>query len=54
MRFNAPRLTFARRRAGDLPGPHVGKGQARRTAQLAEAADALAVLPGPGETGPAC
>jgi hypothetical protein len=49
-RFSAPRVTFARRPAGDgLPAPHVSKGQARRTAQFAEAADAIPVLPGPGE-----
>jgi hypothetical protein len=59
MQFNAPRpafgsappVTFGQRPAGDgLPAPHVDRGAARRTAQLAEAADALAVLPGPGET----
>jgi hypothetical protein len=47
----APRLSFGQRPAGDgLPAPHVDRAAARRTAQLAEAADALAVLPGPGET----
>jgi hypothetical protein len=50
MRFDAPRLTFSRRPQGDgRPAPHVVKADARRTAQLAQAADALAVLPGPGE-----
>ena len=49
IRFTAPRLSFTRRPAGDgLPQPHVEKA-ARRTAQLAEAADALAILPGHGE-----
>jgi hypothetical protein len=32
-----------------MPEPHVDRAAARRTAQLAAAADALAVLPGPGE-----
>src|SRR6516162_4346557 len=59
MRFTAPqpafgaspRLSFGQRpSAGGPPAPHVDRGAARRTAQLAEAADALAVLPGPGET----
>jgi hypothetical protein len=50
MRFNAPRPTFTRRPAGDgLPAPHTTKVAARRTAQLAAAADALAVLPAAGE-----
>jgi hypothetical protein len=50
MRFDAPRLSFNRRPAGDgLPAPHVARAAARRQAQLAEADDALAVLPGPGE-----
>jgi hypothetical protein len=50
IRFDAPRVRFGRRPAGDgLPAPHVGQA-ARRNAQLAEAADALAALPGPGET----
>jgi hypothetical protein len=50
MRFTAPRLTFTRRPVGDgLPEPRVDRAAARRTAQLAEAADALAVLPRPGE-----
>jgi hypothetical protein len=57
MRFPAPRpafgckpLSFGRRPAGDgLPAPHVDRAAARRTARLAEAAGALAVLPGPGE-----
>jgi hypothetical protein len=47
----APRLTFDQRPAGDgTPAPHVDHATARRTALLAEAADVLAVLPGPGET----
>jgi hypothetical protein len=47
----APRVSFGLRPADDgLPAPHVDRGAPRRTAQLAEAADALAVLPGPGET----
>jgi hypothetical protein len=47
----APRVTFGQCPAGDgLPAPHVDRAAARRTAQLAEARDALAVLPGPGET----
>jgi hypothetical protein len=51
IRFNAPRPTFTRRPAGHgLPAPHADRAAARRSAQLAEAADALAVLPGPGET----
>ena len=59
MRFNAPRpafgagprLSFGPRAADNgLPVPHVDKAAARRTAQLAEAADALAVLPAAGET----
>jgi hypothetical protein len=33
----------------DAPRGHLGKAAARRTAMLAEAADVLAVLPGPGE-----
>jgi hypothetical protein len=45
--FAAPRLSFALRPAGDAP--HVDRRTARRTAQLAEAKGALAVLPGPGE-----
>jgi len=49
MRFNAPRPTFARRPAGDLPAPQVERASARRTAQLAEAADVLTALPGAGE-----
>jgi hypothetical protein len=58
MRFTAPRpafgagprLSFGLRPATDgPPSPHVDRAAARRTAQLAEAADALAVLPGPGE-----
>jgi hypothetical protein len=47
----APRVSFGLRPAGaGLPAPHVDRGTARRTAQLAQAADALAVLPGTGET----
>jgi hypothetical protein len=49
-RFHAPRLAFGRRPAGDgLPPPHVDRAAVRRTAQLAEADDALTALPGPGE-----
>jgi hypothetical protein len=47
----APRVSFGQRPTGDgLPAPLVDHAAARRTAQLAEAADALTVLPGPGET----
>jgi hypothetical protein len=47
----APRVSFGGRPKGDgLPAQHIGKAAARRTAQLAEAADALAVLPPAGET----
>jgi hypothetical protein len=49
MRFDAPRPTFAKRPTDDPPAPHTDRATARRTAQLAEAADALTVLPGPGE-----
>jgi hypothetical protein len=46
-----PRVSFGGRPTGDgLPAPHVSKAPARRTAQLAEAADALTVLPAAGET----
>jgi hypothetical protein len=46
----APRVSFGLRpAAGDTPAPHVERAAGRRTAQLAEARDALAVLPGPGE-----
>jgi hypothetical protein len=49
--FNAPRPRFGRPPAADNgpPAPHAAKAAARRTAQLAEVRDALAVLPGPGE-----
>src|SRR5689334_925356 len=51
LRFNAPRPSFARQPVGDgLPAPHVDRAAARRTARLAEAADAIAVLPAAGET----
>jgi hypothetical protein len=50
MRFNAPRPTFGRAAPDAVPTPHVGKAAARRTALLGQAAEALAVLPGPGET----
>jgi hypothetical protein len=50
MRFDAPRPAFTRRPAGDLPAPHTDRATARRTAQLAEAADVMAVLPGDGES----
>jgi hypothetical protein len=47
----APRVSFGQLPAGaGLPTPHADRAHARRTAQLAEAADALTVLPGPGET----
>jgi hypothetical protein len=51
MRFDAPKLSFARRPRGDdgVPAPHVDRAAARRAAQLARADDALAVLPGPNE-----
>jgi hypothetical protein len=46
----APRVSFARKPSDDgPPAPHVDRAKARRAAQLARAADALAVLPGPGE-----
>jgi hypothetical protein len=46
----APRVTFARKPAdAGLPAPHAERAKARRAARLARAADALAVLPGPGE-----
>jgi hypothetical protein len=51
MRFDAPRLTFGRKPGDDgTPVPHTDQAKGRRAAQLAQAADALAVLPGPGET----
>jgi hypothetical protein len=51
MKFNAPRPMFGRAtQAESFPPPLIGKAKARRTAQLAEAADVLTVLPGPGET----
>jgi hypothetical protein len=49
--FNAPRLTFGRNPTTDaFPTPIVGKAAVRRAAMLGQAAEALAVLPGPGET----
>jgi hypothetical protein len=49
--FNAPRLTFGRQPTTDaFPTPILGKAAARRTAMLGQAAQVLAVLPGPGET----
>jgi hypothetical protein len=49
-RFAAPRVSFGRRPVGNgTPHPHTDRAAVRRTAQLVEAADALAVLPGPGE-----
>jgi hypothetical protein len=46
----APRLSFGQRSPGAaLPAPQVDRAASRCTAQLAEARDALAVLPGPGE-----
>ena len=51
MKFAAPKPLFGRRPSQDtFPSPIIGKAKARRTAQLAEAADVLAVLPGEGET----
>ncbi len=51
MKFIAPRVTFGRRHEGDaVPAPIIGKAALRRTAQLAEAADVLAVLPAEGES----
>jgi hypothetical protein len=50
-RFNAPRPTFGRNPTADaFPAPIIGKAAARRTASLGQAAEVLAVLPGPGET----
>ncbi len=50
-RFNAPRPTFGRHPTQDaFPTPLVGKAAGRRTAMLGQAAEVLAVLPGPGET----
>ncbi len=51
-RFTAPRVSFGRRpQAADaVPSPIVARAAARRTAQLAEAADVLAVLPAEGES----
>ena len=50
-RFNAPRVRFGRKPADDaLPVPIIGRAAVRRTAQLAEAADVLDVLPNPGES----
>jgi hypothetical protein len=50
-RFNAPRPTFGRHATADAcPTPIVGQAAARRSAMLGQAAEALAVLPGPGET----
>jgi hypothetical protein len=49
--FNAPRLTFGRSPMADaFPTPIVGNAAARRTAMLGQAAEVLAVLPGPSET----
>jgi hypothetical protein len=51
MIFNTPRPLFGRRpQAESFPTPIIGKARERRTAQLAEAADILDVLPGEGET----
>jgi hypothetical protein len=50
-RFNAPRPTFGRHPTRDaFPTPLVEKASARRAALLGQAAAALAVLPGPGQT----
>jgi hypothetical protein len=49
--FNTPRPTFGRNPATEsFPTPILGKAAARRTAMLAQAAEALAVLLRPGET----
>ena len=52
MKFNAPPPAFRvrARSAQDCPAPIASRAAARRTAALREAADVLAVLPGPGET----
>jgi hypothetical protein len=51
VKFNTPRVKFGRAPTGDaFPVPIIGKAAARRTAMLGQAAEALAVLPGPGET----
>ena len=39
-----------RPQAGWVPDPHLARATARRTAQLAEAAAVVDVLPGPGES----
>lgn len=53
MRFDAPRLSFGRRPqtpADAVPTPALRRAAARRTAMLAEAADVLTCVPGPGES----
>jgi hypothetical protein len=51
MRFTALKPIFGRTSpAESFPAPIVGKAKARRTAQLAEAAQVLDVLPAEGET----
>lgn len=51
MKFEAPRVTFgpARPNAAAVPPATLTRAAARGTALLAEAADVLTVLPGPGE-----
>ena len=51
MIFNTPRPLFGRRpQAESFPTPIIGEATERRTAQLAEAAEILDVLPDEGET----
>ena len=50
-RFNAPRVQFGRKPAGDaVPAPIIGRATVRRTAMLAEAGAVLTVLPVEGES----
>jgi hypothetical protein len=51
-RFTAPRVRFDRQAqaADTLPTPTMRRAASRRTAMLAEAAEVLDVLPGPGES----
>lgn len=53
MIFNAPRPAFGRTNPAEaeaFPVPIVGKAAIRRVAMLAQAADVLTAIPGPGET----
>jgi hypothetical protein len=50
MRFSAPKPQFGRRARQDVPAPITGKAIEHHTAQLAEAADVLRVIPAAGET----